>query len=126
MFGSQYDLSMQQGSTFELMLTVKDSTGNTKNLTEYSAAMQIRSNYQTSVVTESLNTGSGEITISPNNGRINISLSAARTANIRVDMAMNKKPPRSVYVYDLELTDNEGKVSKLLYGDVTVYGEVTR
>jgi hypothetical protein len=41
-------------------------------------------------------------------------------------MAMNKKPPRSVYVYDLELTDNEGKVSKLLYGDVTVYGEVTR
>ena len=38
----------------------------------------------------------------------------------------NGKPPKSLYVYDLELVDSASKVSKLLYGDVTVYGEVTR
>jgi hypothetical protein len=38
----------------------------------------------------------------------------------------NGKPPRSTYVYDLELIDTGNTVSKILYGDVTVYGEVTR
>jgi hypothetical protein len=31
-----------------------------------------------------------------------------------------------MYVYDLELIDPANVVSKLLYGDVVVYGEVTR
>ena len=38
----------------------------------------------------------------------------------------NGKPPKTTYVYDLELIDGDGRVSKLLYGDVNVYGEVTR
>jgi hypothetical protein len=42
-----------------------------------------------------------------------------------VDLS-NGKPPKSMYVYDLELIDGSNNVSKLLYGDVTVYGEVTR
>jgi hypothetical protein len=125
MTGSQYDITMQQGSTFELSLAVKDASGNTKDLTDYSAEMQIRSSYSAANPTETLSTSGGEITISGNTGMINISLSAARTAAIKVDLA-NKKPPRSIYVYDLELEDNDGKVSKLLFGDVTVYGEVTR
>lgn len=125
MLGSQYDITMQQGSTYELFLTVKDSTGNTQNLTGYSAAMQLRSSYVSSTATESLSTSTGEISIAESSGKINISLSAARTANIKVDMN-NKKPPRTVYVYDLELIDNVGKTFKLLYGDATVYGEVTR
>jgi hypothetical protein len=41
-------------------------------------------------------------------------------------MESSSKPPRSTYVYDLELIDGAGKVSKLLFGDVVVYGEVTR
>ena len=126
MLGSQYDITMQQGSTFELYLTVKDASGNIKNLTDYSAAMQIRTAYSATTPTESLSSDSGEITIAPSSGKINISLSAARTAAIKVDLTSNKKPPRSLYVYDLELTDNDSKVSKLLYGDITVYGEVTR
>jgi hypothetical protein len=125
MLGSQYDLEIQQGSTFELYLTVKDSAGTTKNLTDYSAQMQIRSSYSSTTVTETLSSASGEIVIGGASGTINLSLSAARTAAIKVDLT-NKKPPRSVYVYDLELTDTNNKVSKLLYGDVTVYGEVTR
>lgn len=125
MQGSQYNIEMQQGSTFELYLTVKDSLGVTKNLSSYSAAMQLRSAYSSSSIAESLSTDTGEITIAGPQGKINLALSSARTANIKVDLS-NKKPPYSQYVYDLELTDGDGKVSKLLYGDVTVYGEVTR
>lgn len=125
MLGSQYNITMQQGSTFELYLTIKDSISNTRNLSNYSAAMQIRPSYSSKTITESLSTNTGEITIIPSEGKINISLSAARTANIKVDFS-NKKPPKSIYVYDLEITNDENKVSKLLYGDVIVYGEVTR
>jgi len=58
-------------------------------------------------------------------GKVNITLAAERTAAIKVDLTA-KRPPKSMYVYDLEMTDDTGKKQKLLYGDVTVYGEVTR
>lgn len=125
MQGSQYDLEMNQGSTFELYLTVNEANGNTKNLAGYTAAMQIRSTYSSSTAAETLSSANGEIVIAPSVGKINVTLSAARTANIKVDMN-NKKPPRSTYVYDMELSDAAGKTFKLLYGDVIVYGEVTR
>lgn len=125
MLENRYDLEMQQGSTFELYLTVKDSSNVVRNLTGYSATMQIRSSYSSSTITETLSSDSGEIVIADVQGKINLSLSATRTAAIKVDLS-NKKPPRSTYVYDLELTDNVGKTSKLMYGDITVYGEVTR
>jgi flagellar capping protein FliD len=126
MIGSKYDIQMQQGTTYELLLSVKDSTGNNKNLAGHSASMQIRSTYQSQTATESLSTGTGEIDINTSNSTIHILLSAERTAAIRVDLSQNKIPPSSKYVYDLELTDSDNKVSKLIYGDVIVFGEVTR
>jgi hypothetical protein len=125
MQGSQYNIEMQQGSTFELFLTVNEPNGSVRDLTGYTAQMQIRSAYSSTTATETLSSTSGEIVIAPEQGKINIALSAARTAAIKVDLG-GKKPPRSVYVYDLELSDAAGKTSKLLYGDVTVFGEVTR
>lgn len=122
---NRYNIEMSQGSTFELFLTIKESNGALKDLSDYSAAMQIRSSYSTNTVTESLSTSNGEIVINTSSSSINLKLPAQRTANIKVDMS-NGNPPRSKYVYDLELTDDSGNVSKLIFGDVTVYGEVTR
>lgn len=126
MLSNKYDIQMQQGSTYELLLNVKDSAGANKDLSNHSAVMQIRSTYQSSTVTESLSTGTGEIEIYTSNSIVHVLLSAERTAGIKVDMSSNKIPPYSKYVYDLELTDGDGKVSKLIYGEVVVYGEVTR
>lgn len=122
---NKYNLTMWQGSTFGLAITVKDANNEVQNLTSYTAKMQMRPSYTSGAVTETLTSANGEITITGATGNVALELAAARTANITVDMT-NGKPPKSLYVYDLELIDGNGKVSKLLYGDVTVYGEVTR
>jgi len=116
---------MWQGSTFGLVITVKDANNVVQNLTSYTARMQMRPSYDSGTATESLTTSNGEITITAETGNVALELAASRTANITVDLT-NGKPPKTSYVYDLELIDGDGKVSKILYGDVTVYGEVTR
>lgn len=122
---NKYNLTMWQGSTFGLAITVRDANNEVQNLTSYTARMQMRPSYTSGSVTETLTSANGEITITAATGNVALELAAARTANIAVDMT-NGKPPKSTFVYDLELIDGNGKVSKLLYGDVTVYGEVTR
>lgn len=123
---NRYNLTMWQGSTFGLLITVKTANGSIQNLSNYSARMQIRSDYASGATAESLTTSNGEITVEGANGNLVLSLSATRTANIFVDLLSGTKPPKSVYVYDLELIDSANNVTKLLYGDVNVYGEVTR
>ena len=120
---NKYNMTMWQGSTFGLSISVQNADETVQDLTGYSARMQIRPTYKSTTVTESLTSANGEISIIPATGELQLELSAARTANIHVDLS-NGKPPKTVYVYDLEL-DN-GTVSKILYGDLTVYGEVTR
>lgn len=123
---NKYNLTMWQGSTFGLAITVKDANNAVQNLTSYTARMQIRPSYNSGEVTETLTSANGEILITAATGNVSIELAASRTANIAVDMDSPSKPPKSSYVYDLELIDGAGKVSKLLFGDVIVYGEVTR
>jgi len=57
---------------------------------------------------------------------MSIELDADRTANIQVDLTSTSKPPKTIYVYDLNLTDANNRVTKLIYGVVNVYGDVTR
>jgi hypothetical protein len=120
-----YNLEIFQGSTFEMSLIVKDSAGALLNLTGYSAAMQIRSSYSAATAAVSISSPSSGITINTGTSTINVSISAATTAGITIDRN-NGKPPKGSFVYDLEATDGSGKVSKLLFGEVTVIGEVTR
>lgn len=122
---NKYNLEMWQGATFTMTITVKDSTGNVQNLTGYTARMQMRSSYGAGTATESLTSSNGEITIIAAEGNLAFQLASTRTAAIPVDLN-NGKPPKTVYVYDIELVDSNGVVSKLLYGDVNVFGEVTR
>lgn len=126
MLENKYDIIMTQGSTYELLLVVKDAAGNNKNLSNYSARMQMRPSYSSTTVVENLSTANGDIIINTTDSTIRVVLSAERTANIKVDLKGLKKPPYSTYVYDLETIDGNDNVSKLIYGDVTVYGEVTR
>lgn len=123
---NKYNLTMWQGSTFGLSIIVKDANNAVQNLTNFGARIQIRPSYDSGTITETLTTSNNEIGIDGANGNVIIELAASRTANIPVDLTSTSKPPKSSYVYDLELIDGAGKVSKLLYGDVTVYGEVTR
>ena len=122
---NKYNLEMWQGATFGMTITVKHANNTVQNLTSYTARMQLRTSYDAAAATESLTTSNGEIVITAAEGNLSLELASTRTANIPVVLT-NGKPPKTTYVYDLELIDGDGKVSKLLYGDVDVYGEVTR
>jgi len=122
---NRHNLKMWQGATFGMTITVKYANNAVQNLTGYSARMQMRLSHDNPTAAESLTSSNGEIVIVPAEGNLILELAATRTANIHVDLS-NEYPPKTSYVYDLELQDTNSKVSKLLYGIVDVYGEVTR
>ena len=122
----RYNMTMWQGATFKLAINVKDSNNANLNLTDYAAFMQIRETYDSGAVVESLTTSNGEISLDEANGVLALELSADRTANITVDLTSSSIPPKTVYVYDIDLEDSNNKITKILFGTVEVYGEVTR
>jgi hypothetical protein len=135
MLQNKYNLTIWQGSTFAFSVVLKNEDGSLKDLVNYDARMHIRSTFDSEVITESLSTANGEITIDLPTATVRLELPAERTANIPVDLtnvrSVKIKPnesaklPVSSYVYDLEIYEATN-VQKILYGEVSVYGEVTR
>ena len=114
--GNRFDITINQGATFELTVTWKDSTGAAINLTGYSARMQVRETYSSASTIVSLTNGSG-ITLGGSAGTIAILISATTTAALTAPFSG---------VYDLELVSASGVVTRLLQGAATVSPEVTR
>lgn len=123
---NKYNIELVQGDTFSLNLTVKEANNAPKNLSGYSARMQVRPSYDSNTVSESLSTANGEITINTSVAMVSLFLTPARTSAMKVDLTSGGIPPKSRYVYDLELIDGANNVTKLIYGELFVYGEVTR
>jgi hypothetical protein len=119
MSGGNYDLSVDRGFDWSLTLTWNDADGNPVPLAGWSADMFIRPAFadQTTVIFATLSTADDppEIVLGASDGIIQLSLSAAVTALI----------PSGAAVYDLRMTNPDGIASKLLYGLVQVWDEVT-
>ena len=126
MIAGIYNITIEQGSTFVRLISIEqpdldaDPTGATFEpfvLTGYSARMQIRRTVESSTVMLSLTSPSGGIIISPGTpeNELSITISAAVTAGLLTSG-----------VYDLEIVDAGGLVSKVLRGTVTLIPEVTR
>ena len=113
MSAANYDLVIDQGSTFAIELTVKES-GSAKNLTTYAARAQMRSTKTSSTVA-----GTFTCTI-PNpatDGKVKMELAAATSSGMEAGL----------YYYDLEIhTPSDGIVKRLLEGKVTLNQEITR
>jgi hypothetical protein len=108
--GTKLNLVVDQGSSFSTTLNLTDDDGDVINLTGYTAAGQLRKHYTSS------NSVSFTITLGGANGTVTLAMSSNTTANIAAGR----------YVYDVELTDNTGLVSRLFEGIVTVTPQVTR
>ncbi len=123
MSAGKYALTVEQGATFELSITYKDSTGTPINLTNYGARMQFRSTVDSSVIIASLTStldsdGSG-ITITAASGALYIRMSAASSSALNFSNA----------VYDLEVYSGSGNteyVQRILEGRVKLNKNVTR
>jgi hypothetical protein len=110
----QYSFTIDQGATWTLNITYKDSTGTAINLTGYTAEMQVRRKFDSDTPVLTLSTSNGGITIVGATGTLNL---VATDEQAAIDAGL--------YVYDLELSTG-GVRTRLIQGTVTVSGEVTR
>ena len=104
------NLIIDQGSTYSTILNLTDNDDAVIDLTGYSGSAQIRKHY-----TSSANTPFA-VSISSLDGTVMLSLTANQTANLVAGR----------YVYDVELTNAGGVVSRVVEGIVTVTPQVTR
>lgn len=110
-----YNFTMDQGSNWDLNVVYQDSNGDPINLTGYTAAMQLRQNYNSDSAELTLSTSNGGIVITGALGKLVLSATAAQTGALDAGF----------YVYDLEISSG-GVVTRIIQGQVTVAGEVTR
>ena len=111
---AKYDLYVPQGATFDRTLTL-ELNGEPVNLTGYTAAMDVRKEYESATPDLQLTNLTG-IQLGGNTGTVTIGITATQTAAL---IAGN-------YKYDLELYAPDTTVTRLVYGDFIVSREVTR
>jgi hypothetical protein len=126
MSAGRYDITLEQGATFDLPLRYRAPSGTAVDLTGYSAKMQVREAPASSVFVEFNSTltangfifltGSAENREDGANGNLRIFMTAANSALL----------PRFAGRYDLELADSTGYVTRLLEGQFRVEPEITR
>jgi hypothetical protein len=112
---SLYHIICEQGATLVRVVVYKDSAGTPVNLTGYSARMKVRTSRSADGVYLALATSGQGITVD-SVGEIEITVPAVTTARI----------PSGRYYYDLEVVSSTGVVNRVVEGDFTVTGEVTR
>lgn len=122
-----YNFTCEQGSTFSRLIEleqpdlVTDPTGQTFDvfdLSGYTARMQVRRTIDSSTAMVTLTTENGGITINQTPGsinHINIYIADTQTSTLQ-----------SNGVYDIEIINSDGEVSRILQGVFTVSPEVTR
>ena len=104
------NLIIDQGATYATKLNITDANGIAVDLTGYSAAAQIRKHYTSS------NSTPFTVSLTAATGAVVLSLSSNSTANLVAGR----------YVYDVELTDGAGRISRIIEGTVTITPNVTR
>ena len=104
------NLIIDQGATFNTVITLTDTNGDPIDLTGYTGAAQMRKHYTSSTAT-AFSVGLGGA-----NGTITLGLSANATSNVSAGR----------YLYDVEIVDLSGLVSRVFEGVVTVNPNITR
>jgi hypothetical protein len=111
---SVYNFIIDQGATWELEVQVLEPDDDPLDLTGFSAAMQLRSDYGSEPAYLTLESPSNGIVITPLEGKLRLTASAVQTLNLSAGL----------YVYDIEIYSGSF-IQRILQGTVTVNGEVT-
>lgn len=104
------NIVIDQGSSFSTSINLTDTDDSVIDLTGYTGAAQMRKHYTSS------NSVPFTVALAAAEGAVTLSLTSTTTANIVAGR----------YVYDVELTDPDGVVSRIVEGIVTVTPNVTR
>ena len=104
------NIYIDQGTTFSFTIAVADQFGDPKDLTDYTAASQMRKSFYTNTAIDF----TADIS-SPLDGEVTISFTAEETSEIKAGR----------YVYDIEVVSDEETI-RVLEGIVVVNPEVTK
>ena len=111
MAAGTYNFILEQGATFNRILTVKENNS-AMNLTNYTVASKMRSTHDSGTVVGTFTCTISDATA----GEITMQMTNSTTAAIE----------EGIYVYDLEITNSAGTVTRLMEGNITDNPEVTR
>ena len=109
-----YNIKCLQNETFQRTLTYKDSNGDPIDLSGYTAALQVRKDYNSPAVV-SLTHSSG-LTLGGAAGTIAIVINATATAALEAQ----------THYYDLVITSSGGIATRILEGKFDVVQGITR
>lgn len=123
MSAGKYNISCEQGASFDRVITYRGADNSPINILSYSARMHVRE-YAAGPLIVGLSSDNGtlkldgpvELSQDGANGNIHMSLSAAVTAAL----------PSGNYKYDLEIESLTATVTRLIEGKFTVVPEITR
>jgi hypothetical protein len=106
------ELTIDQGTTFNASLDLKNDDGTAINVTNYLFQSQIRKSYYSSNPTANLVVS----IINAANGAVMLSMNASTTANIKAGR----------YLYDLKMTNTANVTTRVIEGIVTITPQVSR
>jgi hypothetical protein len=109
-----YNFTCEQGSTFSRDIEVTDFDDTVRNLSGFTARMQVRKDLTASSALIELTTENGRIQITPSTGTLSLTISAADTAALQFSG-----------IYDLELIGSTAIVERLLQGNFNLDANVT-
>ena len=117
MTAANYQITIEQGATFKLNMTVYEADGTTlRNLTGFTARMMVREKYTSTAALLTATTENTKIALGGALGTIAVTIPATETAAV-----VAKKG-----VYDFELVSNTGVVERLLEGAAVIRPEATK
>jgi hypothetical protein len=126
MAAGSYEMSIEQGAAFSLLLTITDSEAARVDLTGHTFRGQIRKTYSSTDIVVSFTFTLSDQTSGATRGQVTVSLTATQTAAITVDAASGQTRPETKYIYDIESETGAGVVTRWLQGLVKVSPEVTK
>jgi hypothetical protein len=121
---NRYDIKIDQGSTFSIGLTIRDSAGVPINLTGHSFRGQIRKTVSASKIEAEFSFDVQDQTANP--GRVTCYLSADDTEAIKVDQSPSAQRIITKMAYDIESETLDGTVVRWLEGIAEISPEATK
>lgn len=110
-------ITIRQGATWRFAFRIRDD-GTLRNLTGWTARMQVRRTHASAETLLSLDDSSGGgITIEPLIGKVTLTATPSQTEGLPAPLAA---------VYDIEVEGPQGQVDRVLEGVARITPEVTR
>ena len=124
-----YDIIIEQGADWRLVMNWKDPGGVPMNLAGYRARMQVRETFAAKAKVFDLTTENGMITLDAVNGLVSLHLPADVSAEVPILPAktawIDGKQAQQL-VFDIEMIAPDGGVTRLIQGAVLFVPEVTK